>query len=142
VRNIIRHKTKDLEDVLYAAGFHGRTILADPFSEELAEGWKKYFAYVDELAALLKRHDIGLIFIIYPDITTVFDRGKGNYQQILIKAFEEKGIDYIDLRPIFQAQKENYLNLYLDLPRDFHISPLGKKILAEEIYGRISSEIP
>ena len=43
--------------------------------------------------------------------------------------------------PAFKERKNQYLELYNDLPRDFHLSALGNKILAYEIYDKIKNRI-
>ncbi|OGX09126.1 MAG: hypothetical protein A2Z88_00200 [Omnitrophica WOR_2 bacterium GWA2_47_8] len=141
VRKAIVERSQNIDDIMKVAAYHAGTPVTDPFAAELKESWANYFKALDELAALLKENHAGFLYIIYPDIVTVFDGGKRNYQDIIIPYLERNGIEYLDLRPVFQANKDSILEIYNDLPRDFHLDGLGAQLLAEEFYERIKDKI-
>ena len=134
-RSILTAGSKKLDDVLYVAAHqYSPEVIADPYQESLKAAWDKYFKAVDEIDDLLKKNNIKFLFFIYPEINTVFDAApKGNYQDILTAHFKKKKIDYIDLRPIFKKHRQDYLKLYNDPPRDYHLSRYGNSLLVEQI---------
>lgn len=140
VREALKNKSQDIDDILKVAVYHAGTPVTDPYSEELTEYWQRYFQTLDDVNALVKENGAKLLFIIYPDFATVYNYGKANYQEILLKHLKQKDIDYVDLRPVFQQNKAEILEIYNDLPRDFHLSGYGNSILAEEVYKHIKGE--
>jgi len=141
VRNILFSQSKNLDDIFYVVRYENDQALEDPYSKELAPIWKKYFEYLDEIVSLLKREDIDFAVILYPHIYTVFDKGKSNSQEILRNYMDKHNIPYVDLRPVFQKHKESILDLYNNLPRDFHLSGLGNQILAGELYKLLKTRL-
>ena len=142
IKQILFDQSKKIEDVLYVAEFNRKEILSDPNQDSLKSLWRKYFENLDSIIELLDNENIDFIYIIYPDIYTVFDKGdNGNYQEILKEYLDENEVEYIDLRPIFHERKDNYLSLYNNLPRDYHLSGKGKKILSDELFRRVKSRI-
>ena len=82
-----------------------------------------------------------MVVFIYPNIVTVFDGAKDNYQDILIKHLKKRDIEYVDFLDTFKERKDEYLKLYNQLPRDFHISGYGNQIIAEELYEVVKKRI-
>ena len=142
VREVLFSQSRDLEDVLYVTAVDRGLILTDPYHDELKPAWDRYFKALDEMAALLKANHVDFLYIIYPSIYTVFDRGQNNYQGILKSYLEARAIEYIDLQPRLKAQKDEYKKLYNNLPRDFHLSLYGNTFLIDEIYKKIKNRIP
>jgi lysophospholipase L1-like esterase len=140
VKAILLNESKNLDDILYVAAYQSGKQLSDPGSEDLRGAWQKYFAALDETIALLKRERVNLLYVLYPHISTVFEQVAQDYQDILIAHLKEQGVDYVDLRPAFKSRKGQYLELYNNLPRDFHLSGKGNQIVAEAIYEKIKGQ--
>ena len=141
-REICEKDSKDLEDILYVAGEFYGPIVKDPSDEALKEKWTAFFAALEELIGYLRANDIGLLYVFYPDIYTLFDRGQGYYQDILIEFLNARGVDYIDLRLVFKPRRDDFLKLYNHLPRDFHLSGEGNQIFAEEVHKKLFGILP
>lgn len=139
LKDILHKESKDLEDILYARKFQAGKVVFDPYNEELNERWQLYFESLAEVINLLKQEKIQFLYIIHPEISTVFDRTNGKYQDILRGFLDKRKVEYIDLLPIFKAKKEQFLKLYNNPPRDYHLSGYGNQILAQEIYNRIKN---
>jgi lysophospholipase L1-like esterase len=136
-KKILREETKDLEDVLYVRKIGAGKVVFDPYNEELNESWKLYFESLAEVIDLLKREKIQFIYVIYPDIANLYDKTNGRYQDILRSFLDKNKVEYIDLLPVFKEKREQFLKLYNNPPRDYHLSGYGNQILAQEIYNRI-----
>lgn len=141
VREILLKKSKNLDDILYVQAYEGELPAMDPRHKDLEKSWQKYFANLDEIIALLQANHIDFVFVIYPNIVTVFDKAKDNYQDILIEYLSKKKVEYVDLLPLFKQHKDQYLTLYHDLPRDFHLGNYGNKLMAEAVYNKIRERI-
>ena len=141
VKMTLFKKAKDLDDILFVASYEAGKVTKDPYSKDLEKSWDKYFSILDEVINKLRAEGVDLIFYIHPSILTVFDVPKDYYQDILIKYLEGKHVDYIDLRQVFKERKSQYLQLYNDLPRDFHLSGLGNQVLAYKLYDMIKDKM-
>lgn len=127
--------------MLYVEAVEWGKILTDPYHDELKELWERYFQELMELKEMLDRHRIDFLVIIYPNIYTVFDRGKNNYQEILIAFFEQHAIDYIDMCPLLKEEKEAFLRHYRLPPRDFHLSAYVKRLMAQKIWQHLKERV-
>jgi lysophospholipase L1-like esterase len=136
-REIYERDSKDLEDILYVAGEYFGPMVKNQFDEKLKEKWSQFFVLLGETIDLLSKENIRFLYVLYPDIYTLFDRGNGYYQDTLIEFLKARGVDYIDLRTVFKPRRDEFLSLYNHLPRDFHLSGKGNQIFAEEVYKRI-----
>jgi len=137
VQEILKEQKKDLEDVLYVEAYHVGDKVLDPYNEKLKPTWEAYLKELDKLVGLLNDNKVRFIYVIHPNILTVFDETNGYYQDILIKFLKKKNVEYIDLRPVFAKKRDEYLLIYNNPPRDYHLSGYGNQILAREIYSRI-----
>lgn len=142
VREILRTQSQTMDDVTYVSVYHYGKAVTDPYHEELKEKWHRYFAALQSLHDFLKEENINFLFIIHPDIVTVFDKAKHNYQDLLRHYLNQMGIAYVDPLPVIKARRHEYLKLYNQLLRDFHLSGYGNQILAEAIYNQIKDRIP
>ncbi|MFH1847185.1 MAG: SGNH/GDSL hydrolase family protein [Candidatus Omnitrophota bacterium] len=133
VKQILEDQSKDIEDILYVAEYNEGSVVKDPFNKKIAGQWDEYLGYLDEIIKLLNEKKIRFIYIIYPDILTVFEKTKGYYQDILVEFLTERKIEYLDLRPGFSRAKDQYLNFYNNPPRDFHLSANGNKLVAAKL---------
>jgi len=141
VKNALLNESKDLEDILYVSGFLGGLAVTDSRNKELEESWERYFESLDQIINLLRKEKIDLVYIIHPDIVTVYGRSKSNYQDILREFLDERNVEYVDPLPVFKKLKDQHLNIYNNLPRDFHLSGLGNQIVAEQIYKKVRHRI-
>ncbi len=141
-RRICEQDSKDLEDILYVAGEYHGPIVKNPHGKELAAQWSDFFLLLEEMIDLLRSKNVAFLYVLCPDIYTLFDRGQGYYQDILIDFLESKGVDYIDLRPVFKPRRKEFLELYRHLPRDFHLSGEGNQIFAEEVFKKLFGILP
>ena len=139
-KSILVNENKDLENVLYAEEFQRGGMVLDPYNEIYMENWDKYLKSLNELIDLIRNEKIDFICVIYPNILTLFNRTNGDYQGILAKFFKVKGVEYIDLTPKFRKKRGEYLKLYNNPPRDYHLSGYGNQILAEDIYDKLQKE--
>ena len=139
-REILRTDSKKLEDVLYLSAFHFKETNTDPFHPKLKPLWDRYFKDLSEVQTLLNERGVRLVFVIYPSVATLFDYGKNNYQEILIQFLKHAGIPYVDMRQRLLSERGDFLKLYNDLPRDFHLSPYSKKIMAQEVYETVTHQ--
>ena len=137
IKKILVNESKELEDILRVAAFREGKKVTAPYDESLEKNWQAYLASLDESIELLRKENIRFIYFIYPNILTIYDRTDGLYQDILKDFLDERGVEYIDLTPVFREQRENYFALYNNPPRDFHLSGDSNQILAEEIYARL-----
>ncbi len=140
-REILFSQSKNLEDVFYLIHADNLPIFEDPRCAELIPLWERYFEFLDDAVSLLRKEHIDYIVVIDPHIYTVFDKGKNNFQEVLRQHLDKYNIPYIDLRPVFQKQKNRILDLYNNLPRDFHLSGEGNQILAEELYKVLKTHL-
>jgi len=141
VKTILKEERRDLEDVLWVAAYQGKLPAVDPAAPELRAAWDKNFAVMAETIELLRRHNIRVVFLIYPNILSVFERTKSDSQDIWRKFLAGQDVVLVDPLPVFQAHKAEYLQLYNNLPRDFHLSGAGNRLVAEEIFAKISNYI-
>jgi len=141
VKRILEEKSIRLSDVLYVQAYEGGKIAEDPLNSALRDQWKKYLNKLDETISLLKENKIDVLFIIFPDILDVFDSTKSNVNDMLVPFLKKRDVEYIDMVPLFKARKNEYYKLYNDLPRDFHLSGEGNKVLVNEFYSRIKGRI-
>ncbi|VAW18121.1 hypothetical protein MNBD_BACTEROID05-538, partial [hydrothermal vent metagenome] len=131
LRDILENKRTDIEDLLYASqNKHAELTIREPYNPRLEKLWKKYFAEVDKAATFLESKKIKLIFLINPEILSVFEQTEGNHEEILIDYLNERGIPYINLIPQWKKLKDNIIEYYNNAPRDFHLSRKGNQFLA------------
>lgn len=133
IREILFRESKDIDDILYAVRAEYNPVVEDPRSPDIKEWWDRYFQQLDETTNLLRRRNIPYVIVIYPHIYTVFEKGKGSYQEVLTAHLKEWRIPYIDLTRDFQRRKSDILKLYNNLPRDLHLSGEGNEILAQRV---------
>ena len=140
LKDILTKESKSLEDILYVAAATTAPEVLYPHDTELKNNWQQYFSKLTEVIELLEQKQIKFIYVIYPDILTLWDRPQGYYQDVLKEFLEERGVEYVDLTPRFRAQRDNFLKLYNNLPRDFHLSGYGNQVLAEELIRHLEHD--
>lgn len=141
VREILKTDSKDKDDNIYYSSTLFGNINTDPLNDELKPSWDKFFADLTAIHELLRSKNVELIFTIYPSVCTLFDCGKKNYQEILVEYLKKNQIPYVDMREKLLPEREQFLKLYINLPRDYHMSPYSKGIEAKEVYKLIKDKI-
>ncbi len=134
VKNILKEEHGTLEDSLYASWhYHACQSIRDPYADDLAPYWQEHLAYLGQIHRYLSDRGITMIYLIQPELVSVFDQPQNRHEDILINFLEVNQIAYINLIEVFKAHKDNVLELYNGPPRDFHLNEKGNKIVVAEI---------
>lgn len=138
VYEILHSKSQTLNDSLYASwNYHTWRSIKDPYSDEIAEQWREHLGYLKLIHEYLQERGIQFIYVINPELVSIFDKPESRHEDILINFMEVHNIDYINLIDVFKTHKENILTFYNDPPRDFHLNAKGNRIVVTEILKKL-----
>jgi hypothetical protein len=142
IYDILKNKKKGLDNSIYASlNYHTWQVIKDPHHPDLKEKWEQYFLYLRNLNDDLKDQGRKLIFVINPELISVFERTQGNHEDVLISFLKASDIAYVNLVALFKKDKENVLSLYNDPPRDFHLNKQGNSLVVMELWDIIKDDL-
>ena len=135
VRDILWKQPKDLDSIFYAyENFRASDVVMNPHQEKLKEDWAKYFKVLGETIDLIQARNIPLLVWISPELASLYERTNGSHELKILAFLDQRGVGFVDVLPAFKQYKEEYLKIYTNPPRDFHLSGYGNQILTQEIY--------
>jgi lysophospholipase L1-like esterase len=119
---------------IYNQRFHEphRNILVENFSPEVERKIENYIYVLKEFVELTKDKEIKLLFVYFPPYPQIYDLNTPlQINQRLNRTCDDLSIMFLDLTPPFRKHgQDNVLHL---APIDFHLNPLGNRIIASEI---------
>jgi len=142
VREILWKQPKDFDSIFYAyENYRASDIVMNPHQEKLKEAWDQYFQVLGETIDLVQAANIPMLVWVSPELASLYDRTHGSHELKILAFLDEKGVSFVDILPAFRKHKEDYLKIYTNPPRDFHLSGYGNAILTDQIYPILKSEI-
>ena len=89
------------------------------------------------MKTLLDQNNIAFMIVIQPDFLSVVEY-ESYYAQPLLEYMQKKNILYVDLVSELKQDKDHIFDYYVKPPRDYHLSALASRLLAERMYDKIS----
>ncbi len=96
------------------------------------EIYRRFENRLAELAMLSRERGVLPLVFLIPDVTQLGNPEFQAVNEILERICSRRGVDFIDMTPIFEGIEEPE-KLYL-LPHDAHTSPLGHRIIASRLH--------
>lgn len=110
-------------------------VLRPPTDPTLKKIWGNYLAGVDILRDEVARSGARMLFLAIPNLYQVGEF-KDGHSSVFYPYAKACGLNYIDINRRFRAYPgKSYQDLFL--PADGHTSPLGNRLIAEEIANRL-----